>query len=305
MLLASIGSRTKKLNILWVCILLCSSYVLGNERSIVVTIKPIHSLVSALMISVPNVRISLLCQGSWSPHGEQLKPSQIRLLQTADWVISVGPSYEGMIATLQSKIQAPVICVEHAPNLYKLPQRSARCCHEETGNMSQIDGHLWLSLPNAIAIVQFLSEYLQKNGSPEWRDLISMNARTLIQRIQSLQDQWKKKLKSIHGMTYGVDHDWLQYWDHDWGTRCMYWLAPHMEHAISARALQQLQKTPCKRPAFILVEPHFPEHVRIKLITQLQIPFHTLDYLGRSIPAGPDAYFEILESIAACFLTAL
>ncbi|MBW3097069.1 zinc ABC transporter substrate-binding protein [Pseudohoeflea coraliihabitans] len=62
---------------------------------VVATIKPLHSLVAAVMdgVAVPD----LLIDGGGSPHGYQLKPSQAAALQDADLVVWIGPELEGFM----------------------------------------------------------------------------------------------------------------------------------------------------------------------------------------------------------------
>ena len=54
------------------------------EVKVVTSIKPIHSLVSAVMVGVGEP--SLLVKGAGSPHTYSLKPSQAKQLQEADLV---------------------------------------------------------------------------------------------------------------------------------------------------------------------------------------------------------------------------
>jgi zinc transport system substrate-binding protein len=70
--------------------LFCASLV--KPISVVASIKPIHSLVAAVMgdIGMPH----LLLEAPSSAHQFTLKPSQVRTLQAADIVFWVGPMME-------------------------------------------------------------------------------------------------------------------------------------------------------------------------------------------------------------------
>ena len=65
------------------------------EPKVVVSIKPIHSLVSYVMDGVG--RPSLLVDGSASPHTFQLKPSHATMLQEADVVFWIGEDLESFL----------------------------------------------------------------------------------------------------------------------------------------------------------------------------------------------------------------
>ena len=64
----------------------------NSTPNVVVSIKPIHSIVSALMEGVSKPQ--LLLESSDSAHTFHLKPSQLRLLSNADLVITIGDSFE-------------------------------------------------------------------------------------------------------------------------------------------------------------------------------------------------------------------
>ena len=59
---------------------------------VVVTIKPLHSLVSGVMKGVGEP--TLLLKGATSPHHFQLKPSDARSIKNADLIVRVGPLLE-------------------------------------------------------------------------------------------------------------------------------------------------------------------------------------------------------------------
>ena len=70
-----------------------------STPNVVVSIKPIHSIVSALMEGVS--RPQLLLESSDSAHTFHLKPSQLNLLSNADLVITIGDDFEtGLKKTL-------------------------------------------------------------------------------------------------------------------------------------------------------------------------------------------------------------
>ena len=77
-----------------ISILSYSSFV-NAETKVVVSIKPVHSLVSYVMDGVG--KPSLLVDGSASPHTFQLKPSHATMLQEADVVFWIGEDLESFL----------------------------------------------------------------------------------------------------------------------------------------------------------------------------------------------------------------
>ncbi len=90
---------------------------------VVVTIKPVHSLVAGVMEGV--VEPQLLLEGAATPHGYSMKPSQVRALSNADLVVWVGPSIEGfMVKPVKSLLKdAKVVELMETPGVKLLPAR--------------------------------------------------------------------------------------------------------------------------------------------------------------------------------------
>lgn len=93
------------------------------EPKVTVSIKPIHSLVSALMDGVAEP--SLLIDGAASPHDFALKPSDAQQLQSADIVVWVGHNLEGFLEKPLETIAKNAISLEllDAEGIKALPFR--------------------------------------------------------------------------------------------------------------------------------------------------------------------------------------
>jgi zinc transport system substrate-binding protein len=108
--------------------LLLSTSLLASQSAlaapdVVVSIKPIHSLVSAVMDGVAEPK--LIVDGAASPHSFNLRPSNAKDLEAADIVFWLGNGFETFLekplSTLGSK--AAVISLSHTPNIKLLPTR--------------------------------------------------------------------------------------------------------------------------------------------------------------------------------------
>ena len=101
-------------------LLLLSPTLASAAPDVVVSIKPVHSLVASVMKGVGEP--SLIVEGAASPHTYTLKPSNARALENADLVFWIGP---GLEAFLDKPLQAlpkkaKVVELEDAPGLTKL-----------------------------------------------------------------------------------------------------------------------------------------------------------------------------------------
>ncbi|POF29405.1 zinc ABC transporter substrate-binding protein [Roseibium marinum] len=78
------------------CLAATATSASADAPAVVTTIKPLHSIASAVMAGVGTPHI--LIDGAASPHGFALKPSQAFLLQGADVVFWVGPELAPSLA---------------------------------------------------------------------------------------------------------------------------------------------------------------------------------------------------------------
>lgn len=90
---------------------------------VVVSILPLHSLVAQVMRGVGEPH--LLMPAGQSPHGGQLKPSQVKQLNAADLIIWVGPSFEQAATKLiaRNNRHARVVTLLEDDSMLRLPVR--------------------------------------------------------------------------------------------------------------------------------------------------------------------------------------
>ncbi len=115
----------------------------GTDDAVVVSIKPIHSLVAGVMRGVGSPH--LIVKGGGSPHAYSLKPSDAEALEHAKVVFWIGHEMEtfleGSIKTLSSK--AKVVALEDAHDLVKLKIREGVTfdTHDHSAHGDDHDDH--------------------------------------------------------------------------------------------------------------------------------------------------------------------
>lgn len=104
-------------------LLAMTTAAVADAPSVVTTIKPLHSIASAVMEGVGEPL--LLIDGAASPHGFALKPSQAFLLQGADAVFWIGPDLAPSLAKPIGSMsdQAVVVDMINAPGIEHLGLR--------------------------------------------------------------------------------------------------------------------------------------------------------------------------------------
>lgn len=102
--------RRMKTILLATSVLAGSTLAANAELNAVASIKPIHSLVSAVMEGAGKPR--LIVEGAGSPHTYAMKPSQAKMLQDADVVFWVGHELEAFLEKPMETLGAKAKSVE-------------------------------------------------------------------------------------------------------------------------------------------------------------------------------------------------
>ncbi len=261
---------------------------------VVVTLKPLHSLVAGLMMGVATPQL-LLPDGA-SPHTYQLKPSTLKQLQQADLIIWVGPALELFMVKALHSVQPRLglITVLDIPHLQTYPQRHGRQWHDHAGHdHGTVDPHVWLSTDNAQIFVNTLSAYLTK-ADPLHAKQYAENAKKLTKEIAALKTQLQTLLAPVHKQPFLVYHDGYQYFEkefdlHPVGTMMV---NPHLP--LSANGLNVI-KTLIKdhHVHCVFRETEFNDNMTQQL-GSLSVKIAELDPLGTRFPPGPENYAKTL-----------
>src|SRR5437868_10193214 len=179
---------------------------------VLVTIKPIHSLVASIMEGV--AKPTWLLPDGASPHTFHLKPSHLRQIQQADIVIWIGPSLElFMVKPLQGIPAEKRMNLSDIKSLEVLSFRQGRVWQNDEKDHHHdhtLDPHFWLSTDNAILIgktvANFLSEVDQAHAL-----IYQSNAKKLEERIHLLRKNLDALLTHDHSIPFLVYHDAYQY----------------------------------------------------------------------------------------------
>jgi zinc transport system substrate-binding protein len=181
--------------------------------SVLASIKPVHSIASAVMAGMGTPE--LLLTGGASPHSYSLKPSDARKLARANVVFWIGPEMEnflvGPLETLSGK--ARIIALAHAPGMRLLPPRQGGLWEadpDEPGGM--IDGHVWLDPMNASAMGRAMATALGA-ADPAHAANYRRNADMFAARMTALDTSLATQLAAVRGRPYIVFHDAYHYFD--------------------------------------------------------------------------------------------
>ncbi|MDH6657187.1 zinc ABC transporter substrate-binding protein [Rhizobium leguminosarum] len=293
-------------------VLLFGSTMRAADAPVVVTsIKPIHSLVSAIMQGVGEPK--LIVDGAASPHTYNLKPSNARALQDARVIFWVGP---GLEAFLEKPLQAlgrdaSIAELDNAPGLVKLPFREGGAFEphddapehehdhaEADHDHDAFDTHLWLDPMNAKAMAALITTTLVA-ADPANALTYQGNAKALNDRLDALDAEIKGIVAPVKGKPFIVFHDAYQYFEHRYGIRVAGSITVSPETIPGAERVSEIRHKVGELGATcVFAEPQFEPRLVNVVIEGTRAKSGVLDPEAATLKAGPDLYFTLMRGIA-------
>ena len=305
------------------------------DIKVVTSIKPVHSLVSGVMVGVGVP--SLIIDGAGSPHTYSLKPSQAKQLQDAKLVFWMGDELEtfleGPIENIAQNATAIKLIDAHGLKKIKFregamfddnghddhdehdhekhddhdDEKHAKKEHEDHGDHDghddhghgEFDPHVWLDTVNAKAIVHEIEEALVK-ADPEHASTYEANAHKMMDKIDSLTAELREELEPVHEKGFIVFHDAYQYFEQRFDLAAIGSITVSPEVMPGAERVSELRKKISDLSATcVFSEPQFEPKLVETLVEGTGARTGVLDPLGATLTKGPDLYFQLLRNMAS------
>ena len=310
-----------------VCFVFCALAAAATGASaaaapprVMATIKPLHSLVAAVMSGIGEPPF-LLIDGAISPHDFKLRVSDRARLESADVLLRVSSSLESrlhpralpekmQIWTLAEELPADVLLArredlfddhDHGHGDDHGDDHSNHDDHES--ERAAIDSHFWLSPRVASIIVSLLARKLSQID-PENAARYRQNAAATTRKIAALTTDIRAAFRAAPPPPYLAFHDAWQYFERDFGLRAAGAIVLDPRLPIGAgHASRLLRAARAGEAGCIVTEPQFESRRLISLVGEAggDIKIVTADPLGVAAIPGEDAYFEILRAVARAF----
>lgn len=290
-----------------------SSAAMAEVPKVVVSVKPIHALVSAVMgdLGTP----ALIVSGAASPHTYSLKPSDAQALQAADLVFWTGHGLElfleDSIATLAPK--ATIIELSNSPGITLLPPRESGTfeqhadepAEEEGGAHEELDMHFFLDPANAKTMVAVIATSLA-TADPDHADAYRANAAAETADLDALIAETTAKLAPIKDRPFVVFHDAYQYFEKRFGLNVAGSVTVSPEITPGADRINAIRdKLKTLSAACVFAEPQFDPRLVNVLIEGTSAKEGVLDPEGATLDAGPGLYRELIENVATSLVDCL
>ncbi|ACP25529.1 high-affinity zinc uptake system protein ZnuA precursor [Sinorhizobium fredii NGR234] len=318
--------------------ILLSSPAFAEAPNVVVSIKPIHSLVASIMQGVGEP--SLVVEGAASPHTYNMKPSNAAALQAAKVVFWVGPGLEIFLEKPLEALggDAKVVELSEAPGLEKLKFREGGAFephddgdedgeeshehsaedasheghdadahgaaaetaeHDHEHGEGEFDMHVWLNPMNAKAMAAEIEKTLAE-ADPANAAAYSANLQKLNERLDALDKTLAETVAPIKDKPFVVFHDAYQYFEHRYNVRVAGSITVSPEVLPGAERLSEIHaKIEDLGATCVFAEPQFEPKLVNVVIEGTSAKSGTLDPEAATLEGGPDLYFQLMENIGA------
>jgi len=271
--------------------------------NVVASIKPVHSLVAAVMEGVGEP--ALLVKGNASPHTYSLRPSDAGALQAADIVFWTGHGMELFLADALDTLAADAVSVElsQTPGLELLPVREGGAfeAHEhddEEHIEGQIDLHFWLDPQNARLMVTAIAETLSR-ADPENAKAYAANAERELAELDALTSELQETLAPIADEPFVVFHDAYQYFENRFGLTLAGSITVSPEAMPGAQRIGELKARVAELGATcVFAEPQFEPAIISAITEGTPARSGVLDPEAGLLTASPDLYPQLLRGLA-------
>ena len=294
---------------------------------VVASIKPVHSLVSAIMDGVAEPH--LIIRGASSPHTFSMRPSDAAALEGADVIFLIDERKEtalaGPIANLGDS--ALVVRLSDAPGitLWSLREGGAfemhthghdeddpqdeeaedEQDHDDLHDIGEFDMHLWLDPVNAAVMAEAITDAMSE-ADPANAAAYHDNEHDLIHRLEDLTDELDAALAPIRDKPFIVLHDAYRYFEDRFGLAAAGSITVNPERAPGVQRVTEIRDRVRELAGVcVFAEPQFDRRIVDVIIEGTQARAGTVDPLGAAIDDGPELYFELMRTLTASFTECL
>ena len=289
-------------------LVLAAAPAMADAPKVVASIKPVHSLVAAVMQGVGQP--ALIVRGAASPHTYALKPSDAKALADADLVFWIGPELEGFLAKPLRATASKATAVEllEAKGVTLLDAREGGAWeahdhgkdHGHAGNgHEEVNTHIWLDPGNARAMVAAIADALAARDAAN-ATAYKANAERTAQSIDALDAELKAALAPVADRPFVVFHDAYQYFEAYYGLNGVGAITVSPDRRPSAKRLSDIRaRITALGAACVFAEPQFEPALVDTIVDGTKAKKGVLDPEGADLSDGPDLYPTLMRSIAA------
>lgn len=281
---------------------------------VVTSIPPLAGLVYPLLDEFDTLNVIL--DAGRSPHGFQLRPSHMRELQQADFLLMVGTSVDAWMQRTAERTDIPELRLFDAAQTDWLPRRESGGWDREHHDghhhghghghglqaMARIDGHIWLDIQRATGWIGDISLALQQLR-PERAADFQAREQQVVASLIAAQQAWSEQLAPFQDQPFVVMHDAYQYFELRFGLNAVGAVYMNPEVAPSVRRIQEIRDTLVAQGVVcVYQEPQFPTDRLRSVLRGMDVGLGKLDPLGADGVLIPyEAFYDrLVQAFIGC-----
>lgn len=253
--------------------LLASSVFAGPN--IVVSIKPIHSLVSALTQGVTTPK--LLLKTNQSPHYMHLLPSQLSILSEADLIVVIHPQFESGFKKILAHI--------HPSKKFII-------------NSDSISRHSWLEVERMQIFAKKLTQKLIEIDKIN-TDIYQKNLNQLSQKLKQLKQNISQQFSGYKTQSIALYSNALKYFIESNNLQTPIVINKYHSDRLSIYKIRVAKQAMQKNQTKCLLSTPITPNKRIQILTEgLNVNVAMIDVMGTRIPENAQHYFKTMTDIS-------
>lgn len=285
--------------------------LLAHEQKILASIKPLQSIIANLTKNLNN-QVDLIIDNNESLHNYHLKPTKMKNLYSADYLIIIDRDFELFLNKILTNLKdKKIIEVAKLPGVQLID--AEECDHhdheheeEHHHHHSMHDYHIWLDIDNVKSIAKELVKiFIQQDKNKE--KIYQANLAEFLIKLDELDKNIKTKLMNLKGKNFIVTHNAYQYFVNRYNLENPKAITIDHDHNIGAKTFLELQKAiKSNKVECIFEEPQFESHIINKLKENSKVKVAKLDAeWGPSNAKLEDVYFALMNELSNSFAECL
>lgn len=268
------------------CMLFSQLTLARQDLSVIVSIKPVHSIVAGLMKDIGKPK--LLIDGKQTPYKFKLDSTHREQLRNSDLFIWAGPELEKSIRSEVNALPESVKIIEllSSPSLKILPSRH---------NPDVRDPFFWMDDRNIMILLNDLTEILIAID-PARSHIYARNRLEMLKPLRRIDKEYEYGYRGLKAGLSVMYFDTLRYFEQAYAMKTLGsiaaspWDTENATNLLKVRSRINNQEAAC-----LLLDKSMPAK-NLQLLTDGQgVNVGELDTLGLQFEAGPDLYLQLMQ----------
>ena len=311
-----------------------------SAPEVLVTIKPLHSLVS--MISNDVFEPKLLLKDPQSTHHFEVLPSMMRDISKAEKIIWMGPSQEGSLIKALQNNQDKLLTVldikaltllelraeDHHDDEHHADHHGEEKHHDDEHHADHhgeekhhddehhddhhgeekhhseklaLDPHIWFSTENVKIILENIAKDLAALDPDHAADY-QTNLQSALVTINNLKQELNDRSEKLSGLKFAVIHDATHYFEDEFEIEAPMIIEAHHDIGLSAKKMSELQNgIKAENINCLFIEAELRNNPIVDFVKRQGLKTVEFDPIGFEFDAGEAHYPALMRSLMQAF----